>query len=451
MFTNTRLRLTLALLLSSSLWSLSAMRVLAAPGDLDWTFGTGGVAEFSLTGNYEFFCVAQQSDGKLLVAGRKDLSPNPSRLVLRRHNADGSLDTSFGVGGEAIAEFTLPPFFRRVYGVPRALLVQADGKIVVVGYMQVDSPENTLIPGAAAWRFTSTGLLDTTFSNDGERLFLGTNVTQSSAYDVKLTSGKLLVLYQETKVVSTSFPTTHTYSRLVRLNSDGSTDTTFGFLGSVQLNYSFTAYVLAVNQHTGVIYAGGDYVNNQFVGGRVYRYTSGGALDPSYGFGGNAIPPSCNDGTYTYDNYPRSLALQADDKLVAGGIYATVGSEYQIIIHPTLSRLSSGGAADTSFGNNGSVCLPCSGGNCPNWQGGMSWNENVRAKLQADSKIVALAGDSFYPFLQRRNSNGTEDTLFMPAFSSQGKTLDLLIQPGSGKIVVLASTTSGYRLIRSLP
>lgn len=435
--------LAVALLSTVGLCSATA-RAQGGGGAPDPSFGTSGVSQSSLSGTYDFCCVAQQPDGKLLVAGFKNLSPNPSRLVLRRHHADGSLDTGYGLGGEAVAEFKPPPLLaRRVYGVPKSLVVQPDGKAVAAGFIEVDSAENGLIPLEAVWRFTQSGLLDTTFDGDGEKQLAGTNVLNSAAYDLDFSQGRLLVLYQETKHISNPFPTNHTYTRLARLMAGGGADVTFGgFSGSVQLDFNLRGSVVAVNQQNGLIHVGGDY---QQAWSRVFRYTGSGSLDASYGSGGSTVPPSCEP-----VNYVRSLAVQPDGKLVGGGVYVTVNGNFASTTHPSLFRLDASGTADASFAGGGIVCLPCSGEGCPGWQG-ESDNMHISAELQAGGKIIVLAGDSSYPFLQRRNPDGSQDTSFTPALSSQGLALDTLVQAADGKVVVLAKTAAGYRLVRYLP
>src|SRR6266478_5525335 len=66
----------------------------AAPGDLDPTFGTGGlVTTANGSANFIANALAIQSDGKLVAAG---YSNSPSVFTLVRYNTDGSLDMTFG-------------------------------------------------------------------------------------------------------------------------------------------------------------------------------------------------------------------------------------------------------------------------------------------------------------------------------------------------------------------
>src|SRR5437870_7648461 len=95
---------------------------LAAPGDLDPTFGNGGkvTTQFSFahaTG------VAVQADGKIVVAGTDE--SNSAQFVLARYHTDGSLDTSFGNGGKVATSV------RHDYHHADGIAVQAEAKMWV--------------------------------------------------------------------------------------------------------------------------------------------------------------------------------------------------------------------------------------------------------------------------------------------------------------------------------
>src|SRR5687768_10026328 len=76
-------------------FSCFSTMVYAQAGELDSTFGNGGIVT---NDSAIFFCSAIQSDGKILVAGssRSDLNPG---LVIVRYNKNGSLDSSFSQDG----------------------------------------------------------------------------------------------------------------------------------------------------------------------------------------------------------------------------------------------------------------------------------------------------------------------------------------------------------------
>ena len=70
----------------------------AAPGDLDPTFGQGGIALVDYGGHDNGEALAVQPDGKILVGGKASF-PGSDAVGVARLNPDGSLDTSFGHGG----------------------------------------------------------------------------------------------------------------------------------------------------------------------------------------------------------------------------------------------------------------------------------------------------------------------------------------------------------------
>ena len=97
-------------------------------GSLDTTFGTGGKVTTAIGSSGDVaYALGIQSDGRIVVAG---ISWNGSHTdsALVRYNANGSLDTTFGIGGKVIT----PVGSRHDYA--RALGIQSDGEIVTAGY-----------------------------------------------------------------------------------------------------------------------------------------------------------------------------------------------------------------------------------------------------------------------------------------------------------------------------
>lgn len=118
---------------------------LAAPGDLDPTFGTGGIA-ITFGPSDRVNALIRQPDGTLVVGG---VSAG-SYLLLGRYLSDGRVDASFGSGGKV----TTPGFTLGA----AALLQQPDGKLVVAG----SSSHNVLVV-----RYLSDGQLDATLGLGG--------------------------------------------------------------------------------------------------------------------------------------------------------------------------------------------------------------------------------------------------------------------------------------------
>src|SRR5206468_1029567 len=102
----------------------------AADGDLDPTFGTGGMVTTDLNHSTDIAnAVAIQADGKLVVVGEayKHNDFSDEDFVVTRYNPNGTLDTTFGRGGKVRTDFP------GLAAVPSSVVIQPDGKIVVAG------------------------------------------------------------------------------------------------------------------------------------------------------------------------------------------------------------------------------------------------------------------------------------------------------------------------------
>lgn len=130
----------------------------ARAGQLDPTFGSGGKALIDFANNSDYGrAVALQADGKIVVVGYSGVYPS-FNSALARLNSDGSLDTTFGNGGTVIAPFSTTDSLE-------AVAIQTDGKIVVVGSAAATSGNNGTDVLVA--RYNCNGTLDTTFGSSG--------------------------------------------------------------------------------------------------------------------------------------------------------------------------------------------------------------------------------------------------------------------------------------------
>jgi uncharacterized delta-60 repeat protein len=178
-------------------------------GSLDNTFSGDGksILTFNNQGG-ELRDVLIQDDGRILVAGYGTVGSR-NGLALARFNADGALDSSFSDDGWLITDIG------GIYSIGRSIALQADGKIVAVGFTN-----NGANLDIALWRYNTDGTLDRSFSDDGVATtdIAGLN---DQAFDLKIQDdGKILV----TGFVQNSLDRDIV---LVRYNADGSLDTTF--------------------------------------------------------------------------------------------------------------------------------------------------------------------------------------------------------------------------------
>jgi uncharacterized delta-60 repeat protein len=121
-------------------------------GTPDPSFGSGGLVTTPTGGGAR--ALPLQPDGKIIVAGSSK-EGSQTLFALVRYQENGSLDPSFGVGG------IVTTGFRSLEGAT-AVLLQGDGKIVVVG------AGGTQRYGFALARFTPNGSLDSSFGSGGK-------------------------------------------------------------------------------------------------------------------------------------------------------------------------------------------------------------------------------------------------------------------------------------------
>ena len=197
-----------------------AVARLNADGTPDTSFGTAGKQTVDFGGNDAAYGVAIQPDGKILVAGGGD---PVSEIAIARLNANGSMDTSFGVNGEQTVD---------VGGTSRAssVAVQSDGRIVIVGGTAAASGH------FAVARLTASGALDPTFNGGGTLTFGYGGMSQ---YETGL--GVAIQQNGRIVVMGTGGPTPVAF-RVARLNPDGSFDTTFGSGGTATINPGGNAF-----------------------------------------------------------------------------------------------------------------------------------------------------------------------------------------------------------------
>jgi fibronectin-binding autotransporter adhesin len=329
--------------------------------------------------------IATQADGKIIIAGTFTSVGGTARNNIARLNADGTLDTGFNPNTN---------------GAVRTVVVQADGKILLGGEFSTLQPNGA--PSATTRRsiarVNADGTLDTGFNPDAGGI----------VFSIALQAdGKILLGGAFTQVNSIA------RSRIARLNADGTLDSNF--------QHSPNGNVLCVAvQADGKILFGGQFSHVQLntppssftARGRVVRFNADGTLDTGFN-------PDVN-------HLVNSMAVQADGKIVLGGIFSAVNSTTR----NRAARLNADGSLDTAFDPN-------------------TGNEVIRVVVQSDGKILLggiftslqpNAGSLAYRnFFARVNADGTLDTAFDPNPNSTVRGIAL---QSDGKILLGGAFTS---------
>ncbi len=393
-------------------------------GSLDSSFGSGGIVTTVFGSlNDVARALAIQSDGKLVVAGYAYIGSTID-FAMARYNTDGSLDSTFGTGGIV----TTPIGASHDYGY--ALAIQADGKIVVAGFATFGTADIAVV------RYDTDGSLDTSFGGTGKVTTpIGTGDDYGTAIGIQ-SDGKIVV------AGSAYMGTTNNNDfAVVRYNTDGSLDTSFGSGGKVTTpigTSSDSGNAVAIQADGKIVVAGSVYMGtstrNDFA---VVRYDTDGSLDTSFGSGGKMITQAGSR-----DDWGYAVAIQSDSKIVVAGCARTLGSFNQDF---TLVRYDTDGSLDSSFGSGGIVRTPIGTGD----------DYGYALAIQPSGKLV-VAGYA-YNFttsvnnfaVARYNTDGSFDTSFgsggkvtTPVGTGTAVARALAIQ-ADGKIVAAGSARPG--------
>ena len=324
----------------------------------------------------------------------------------------GIIDTTFGDGGIVINK--LPG----INQLARSVAIQPDGKIVVGGERIVNIGEDWIV----LLRLNVDGTLDNSFGTDGIVAYHILN------RDALLYS---IVIQPDGKIIAAGgiLVDGGWDSYLLRYNSDGTLDNSFGESGVVitKLNQQTDLIHSIVLQGDGKIVAAVDNAGH----GLIARYNTNGSLDSAFGVGGIA-PSPYND----YDLF-NAVQIQIDGKIIAGGSMYDDGV--------ILVRYNESGSIDTSFGDDGYVVT--------------SINSSGTAKsliLQDDGKILAGGGVNFNSHLSclllRYDSNGNLDQTFgtngytITEIDTTDSYIYSIIMQNDGKIIA-----GGYSRVNEYP
>ena len=344
--------------------------------------------------NNTVFSTVIQPDGKIIDGGTFTQYNGTAENYAVRLTPNGSKDTSFNIG------VGFDNWVRTVY-------YQTDDKITIGGDFTTftGTSQNKLI------RLNSDGSKDTSFN-------IGSGFNQD-------TFGVLSVAQYGTSLyVGGGFTTynSNTQNRLIRLNSNGSKDTSFNIGTGFDNSGAFinSIYVQSDNQ----VLVGGSYTSfNGTTQRGLIRLNPNGSKDTSFNIGTGFSTSTIVSRTIN------SIVQQTDDKLLIGGFF----TQYSGIPQNYLIRLNPNGTKDTSFDI------------------GSGFNGSVRSVvIQPDGKIL-VGGDftTYKGLTQRRlvrlNSDGSKDnsfdigTGFGPVSSTQVYSINL---QNDGSLIVTGAFTS---------
>ncbi len=277
-------------------------------GDLDASFGTGGIVQLTVAQGGRFGAAALQPDGKIVAVGAAfDVAPE---FAVARLNADGSLDPSFGNGGIVVTRIGRQSF-------PNAVVLQPDGRIVVGG--GADAPSGRF----ALARYLPDGRLDPAFGVGGMVLTDVTPGLVSTVFGLALEDDGTIVAHGASGV-DVAQQIGGPYA-VVRYRPDGAVTGTV----ATALSSGLQAIAAAL-QPNGTLLFGTQTIRAGDVFGRaaVGRVTATGALDPEFATEGVlALHLRPND-----ESAIQALALNPNGTLIAGGFSRLSDATYDFAL-----------------------------------------------------------------------------------------------------------------------
>ena len=415
------------------------------PISLDISFGTGGIVTTPIEINAEANSVVMQSDGKIVVVGYSDTGTN-NDFAVARYNEGGSLDESFGTGGDDGIDGVVTTNICEdcSNSIATSVVIQnVDGeqKIIVVGKTtRMGFGEDFVIV-----RYDADGSLDTTFSATGTP---GIDILEIGSDNDVATSVVIQNAAEGQKIIvvghSIGFDSGVDFV-IVRYDEDGLFEN-FALTDLSSDEEAASVAIQNVNEEQKIIVAGiianGEF-GNDFV---VIRFTEDLLLDTSFGDGGSVKThiTASEDG-----DIATSVAIQniaGEQKIVVSG--HAQNSELARVF--AVVRYSENGLLDESFGRGDDdgidgVVLT---------QIGMD-AEASSVVVQSDGKIVVVGGVSYQPNpdveeldLDFAGANYNADGSLIGVLTtdievgSEESAYSVLLQ-SDGKIVVAGYTNNG--------
>ena len=245
----------------------------------DTSFSGDGkfVAQFSSTKHEWCRAGALDADGKIVIAGYLKNSNSDYDAIIGRINTDGTWDTSFSSDGKYQLSFDQDDVFQDI-------AIQTDGKIVAVGTTDWGHTAGDLLVS----RFTTAGALDTSFGGGDGWIRLDLS-NQDNGFGVELQSNGKIV------VVGSCGNTGD--GAVARLTTAGALDTTFSGDGLICQDHGGGSEIFRdlVIQADGKIFVAGNSNANTDLDVSVARYTTAGALDTTFSGDGLALYDGGND------------------------------------------------------------------------------------------------------------------------------------------------------------
>lgn len=355
-----------------------AMVRLLPDGTPDSTFGINGWTVTDLGSTFEFpNCVALQSDGKIVMAGRIADGFN-SNFGMARYTTEGALDTLFGVDGIVNTNI-------RDEDEVTSIIIEPDDQIILGGYSSVAASGDFTLA-----RYNTDGTLDKFFGNGGKVLTDLENVNASDFIRamVRQPDGKIVAAGNANNV---NIELTSD-AGMVRYEEDGDLDPTFGIGGIyiVSLGSKTDINGIALQPDAKILLTGHSDVMGFEKRILLARFRPGGGLDPTFGDQGIITTGLPGD-----REFGSSVLVQPDSKIIVVGTQgalinydlALIRYIADFVLTATVTPLVCHDVADAS------ISIEASGGVAPytfSLNGGNFQESNVFQFLEAGTYTITI-------------------------------------------------------------
>jgi len=280
-------------------------------------------------------------DNLITVTGTNSVGNAVSDEVVISRFHDGELDLTFDADGIVNDPYLDPYFNKPLPCRPKSVKLQDNGKIIVLaGSYDIDE-EAHLEYCIFLTRYNTDGSIDISFGPDGD------GRVRSVFDSVNNINPRAMVIQSDGKIVVAS-EDNDTELVLVRYNSDGSLDTTFGTDGSVITDFGddvLKECMDMVLQDDGkIIIIGTLYVDaDSYDEALILRYNTDGSLDTSFDHDGKVVIKLASRAR------PKSVVIQNDGKILV----AARRDDPDPGIAFCVTRFEINGYLDRTFGDDG--------------------------------------------------------------------------------------------------
>lgn len=378
---------------------------------IDTSFGAKGSNPTPI--NSRLNHILRLKDGKFIVFDAY------LQVVIQKFNENGTLDISFGDQGTLNLESTYATYFSANDAVEFE-----NGQILIVGSSEF-SPNKirtTLL------KINSDGSLDHSFGTAGKMFItINNSETYSNANNVFLVNNKIILT--GTGKLTSNTPSNVNSIFALRLNQDGTYDNSFGAFGRLITTFSNdnTNYVKSVIDDESNLYIGSWFkaAGNSTTSSRIMKVNSLGQLDSTFGDTGIASYSFLNVSGYK-DELMKSLTIGSHG-IYMGGVYFESDFYYPDYTRGYISKFNLDGSPDLSFGNDGFY---------------NSWNN---ALLQ----ITSIKFDNKKRLVVSGNSTGTDRKFAIARFNIQNETLNTDTFTTKKMLKIYPNPTTDYLILKN--